>query len=109
MLLMKEINHTYEENQLIKQIIVSEQIWKEGGMYTSYCSELDVASCGKTVEEARNNLREVLEIFIEETSELGTLNDLLEEAGYDLSSEEDILVKRKELIEFDTLKVPLGK
>jgi len=109
MILIKKINHIYEENQLIKQIIVSEQIWKEGGMYTSYCPELDVASCGKTVKEARKNLKEVLEIFIEETSELGTLNDLLEEAGYNLSSKEDILVKRKELIEFDTLKVPIGK
>ena len=71
---------------MLKQIIVSEQIWKGGGMYTSYCPELDVASCGKTVEEARKNLREALGIFIEETSKSGTLNDLLEEANYDLSS-----------------------
>jgi len=94
---------------LPKQIIVSEQIWKEGRMYTSYCPELDVASCGRTVDEARKNLKEALEIFIEETSKIGTLRDLLEEAGYDLSSKEDILVKRKELIEFETIKVPLGK
>lgn len=92
-----------------KHIIVSEQIWKEGGMYTSHCPELDIASCGKTVDEARKNLREALEIFIEETHNMGTLKDLLEEAGYDLSSEEEILVKRKELIEFETIKIPLGK
>ncbi len=92
-----------------KQIIVSEQIWKEGRMYTSYCPELDVASCGKTVSEARKNLREALEIFIEETYKVGTLKDLLEEAGYDLSSTEEILVKRKEIIEFETIKVPIGK
>ena len=77
---------------------MSEQIWKEGGMYTSYCPELDIASCGKTVDKARKNLREALEIFIEETDKIGTLKDLLEEAGYDLSSEEEILVKRKELL-----------
>jgi len=92
-----------------KQIIVSEQIWKEGRMYTSYCPELDVASCGKTVNEARKNLREAIEIFIEETYKMGTLKDLLEEAGYDLSSTEEILVKRKEIIEFETIKVPIGK
>lgn len=92
-----------------KRIIVSEQIWKEGGMYTSYCPELDVASCGRTVDEAKKNLREALEIFIEETSKMGTLKDLLEEAGYDLSSKEETLVKRKELIEFESIKVPLGK
>jgi hypothetical protein len=33
----------------------------------------------------------------------------LEEAGYDLSSKEEILVKRKELVEFDAIEVPLGK
>ncbi len=92
-----------------KRIIVSEHIWKEGGMYTSFCPDLDVASCGRTVDEAKKNLREALEIYVEETSKIGTLNDLLEEAGYDLSSEENILVKRKELIEFETIKVSLEK
>lgn len=90
-----------------KQIIVSEHIWKEGGMYTSFCPEIDVTSCGRTVAEAKKNLREALDIYVEETSKMGTLNDLLEEAGYDLSSEETTLVKRKEIIEFETIKVSL--
>jgi len=94
---------------LAKKIIVSEQIWKEGNIYTSYCPELDVASCGRTVDKARKNLKEALEIFIEETSKLGTLEELLEEAGYDLSSQEETLVRRKELIEFETIEVPIGK
>jgi len=78
-------------------------------MYTSYCPELDVASCGKTVKEARKNLKEAIEIFIEETKKLGTLKDLLEEAGYDLTSKDEVLIKRKEIIEFDTIQVSLGK
>lgn len=94
---------------MAKRIIVSEQIWKESNMYTSYCPELDVASCGQTVDEARKNLKEALEIFIEETSKLGTLDELLEEAGYDLSSRDQILVRRKELIEFEMIELPLGK
>ena len=94
---------------MTKRIIVCEQIWKESNMYTSYCPELDVASCGQTVDEARKNLKEALEIFIEETSKLGTLDELLEEAGYDLSSRDQILVRRKELIEFETIELPLGK
>jgi predicted RNase H-like HicB family nuclease len=92
-----------------KQIIVSEHIWKEGGMYTAFCPEIDVASCGRTVDEAKENLREALEIYVEETSKKGTLKDLLEEAGYDVSSEEEVLVKRKEIIEFETIKVSLEK
>lgn len=94
---------------MAKRIIVSEQIWKESNMYASYCPELDVASCGQTVDEARKNLKEALEIFVEETSKLGTLDELLEEAGYDLSSQDQILVRRKELIEFETIELPLGK
>ena len=51
-------------------------------MFTAYCPELDVASCGHTSEEAKKNLREVIEIQLEETAKLGTLNDFLAEAGY---------------------------
>jgi len=31
--------------------------------YVSLCPELDIASQGDTVDEARNNLREALELF----------------------------------------------
>ena len=53
-------------------------IWQEGNMYTAYCPELDLATCGHTIEEARRNLYEVIEIFLEETTKMGTLEELLE-------------------------------
>ena len=40
-------------------------IEREGDGYVSLCPELDIASQGDTVEEARNNLREALELFFE--------------------------------------------
>jgi len=40
-------------------------IEREGDGYVSLCPELDIASQGNTVEEARNNLREALELFFE--------------------------------------------
>ena len=40
-------------------------IRREGEGYVSLCPELDVASQGGTVEEARDNLREALELFFE--------------------------------------------
>ena len=46
-------------------------------MYTAYCPELDVVSCGRDVAEARKNLLEVIEIQLEETAKLGTLNAFL--------------------------------
>ena len=40
-------------------------IEQEGKGYVSLCPELDIASQGDTVEEARNNLIEALELFFE--------------------------------------------
>ncbi|MDX8401263.1 MAG: type II toxin-antitoxin system HicB family antitoxin [Mariprofundaceae bacterium] len=40
-------------------------IEREGDGYVSLCPELDIASQGKTVAEARENLREALELFLE--------------------------------------------
>ena len=40
---------------------------EEGG-YMALCPQLDVASQGATVEEARDNLQEALELFFETAS-----------------------------------------
>ncbi|MEK7277594.1 MAG: type II toxin-antitoxin system HicB family antitoxin [Chloroflexota bacterium] len=43
-------------------------IERQGDGYVSLCPELDIASQGDTIEEARENLREALELFIESAS-----------------------------------------
>ena len=43
-------------------------IERESDGYVSFCPELDVASQGETIEEARRNLREALELFFETAS-----------------------------------------
>jgi predicted RNase H-like HicB family nuclease len=40
-------------------------IEKEGDGYVALCQEFDVASQGDTVEEAKANLREAVELFLE--------------------------------------------
>ena len=40
-------------------------IEREGNGYVSLCPELDIASQGVSIEEARDNLREALELFFE--------------------------------------------
>ena len=40
-------------------------IEREGDGYVSLCPELDIASQGDTVEEAKNNLAEAIELFLE--------------------------------------------
>ena len=43
-------------------------IHREGDGYVALCQELDVASQGDTVEQARANLREAVELFLETAS-----------------------------------------
>lgn len=43
-------------------------IEREDEMYVALCPEIDVASQGTTVEEARNNLQEAIELFLEHAS-----------------------------------------
>ena len=40
-------------------------IEREGDGYTALCPELDIASQGDTIEEARRNLQEAIELFFE--------------------------------------------
>jgi len=84
---------------------LTEELWKEGDMYLSYCPELDIASCGETVAQAKKNLHEVIIINLEEAQKLGTLNDLLKEAGLDEA--QGILSSRKELVGFTPIEVAL--
>lgn len=43
-------------------------IEREGGGYVSLCPEFDIVSQGDTIEQARENLREALELFFETAS-----------------------------------------
>jgi len=47
------------------KIRLTEEIWKEGNMYVSYCPELDIASCGEDVHQAKKNLIEAISINID--------------------------------------------
>jgi predicted RNase H-like HicB family nuclease len=43
-------------------------IWREDEGYVALCSELDIASQGDSVEDARRNLKEAVELFFETAS-----------------------------------------
>lgn len=43
-------------------------IEREGAGFVSLCPELDIASQGDSVEQARDNLQEALELFFETAS-----------------------------------------
>lgn len=58
------------------------QVWKEGDKYVSYAPELDVSSVGESIAEAKKNLLEAVECFIETADQMGTLEEILEESGF---------------------------
>ncbi|MCX6275948.1 MAG: type II toxin-antitoxin system HicB family antitoxin [Bacteroidetes bacterium] len=43
-------------------------IEREGKQYVSLCPELDIASQGTSIEKARDNLKEAVELFFETAS-----------------------------------------
>jgi len=49
----------------MKNYILTAVVEREGDGFVALCPELDVASQGNTVEEARINLKEAVELFLE--------------------------------------------
>ena len=70
-------NLTFEGNTMQKQLTAI--IEREGNGYVSLCPELDIASQGDTIEDARKNLREALELFFETASPVEIKTRLHEE------------------------------
>jgi len=49
----------------MSHVQVTAIIEREGDCYVALCPELDVASQGETIEDARKNLQEAVELFLE--------------------------------------------
>ena len=47
----------------------------------AHTPELDVSSCGGSMAKGFENLKEAVRLFLEEAEKLGTLEQILEEAG----------------------------
>ena len=57
-------------------------------MYVAYAPALDVSSCGATDEEARKNIRDAVRGFLAASADIGTLDEILQEAGYEREGEQ---------------------
>jgi predicted RNase H-like HicB family nuclease len=70
-----------EERMIRKVHQVTALIEREGDGYVALCPELDIASQGDTVEGARKDLLEALELFFETASPTEIHNRLHNEDG----------------------------
>jgi predicted RNase H-like HicB family nuclease len=71
----------------MQDIAVTVHTFKEANMFVAYVPELDLSSCGTTNEEARKNIRNAVRGFLETSADMGTLAEILEEAGYQRDGE----------------------
>ena len=58
------------------------EVFREEGTFVGDCPDLDVSSFGDSVEKAEESLREAVAAFAEGCQSLGTLDEVLEEAGF---------------------------
>jgi predicted RNase H-like HicB family nuclease len=63
-------------------------IFREGPTFVAYVPALDVSSCGSTDEEARRNIRDAVRGFLAASAGMGTLDEILQEAGYEREGEQ---------------------
>ncbi len=64
------------------------------------CPELNVSSFGDTIDEAKASLKEAIETFVEECEIMGTLEEVLEEAGFDKRLEpSEVWMPREPVVE----------
>ncbi|KAF5434812.1 putative nuclease of the RNAse H fold, HicB family [Candidatus Methanophagaceae archaeon] len=75
----------------MSRISLEINVFKERNVYVALCPELNVSSFGDDIESAKESLREALEAFLEGCEAMGTLQDILEDAGFVKEKESWIL------------------
>lgn len=86
----------------INYIDVTTVVEREGDQFVSVCPELGTASCGDTVQEALDNLKEAIEVHLNGLEEVGERERVFEERGIRVVS-----VSSDSPLE-GNLRVPLG-
>jgi predicted RNase H-like HicB family nuclease len=88
------------------KIQLTTRIFKEGRTFVAHALELDVSSCGGSKDKALRNLKEAVRLFLEESEKMGTLGQILQEAGY-TTTKQKIASPKFSSVERVTLPLPL--
>jgi len=75
------------------------ELWQRGTWFIAKLPELDFVAQGKTIEEAKKNLQEVVAIQFKEMKQMGTLDDYLAECGFVLHG--DTIEPENEMVGFE--------
>ena len=73
-------------------------------MWLAHALELEVSSCGGSKEKALRNLKDAVRLFLEEAEKMGTLEQILDEAGYSKAKQK---LARPKVISVQRVTLPL--
>jgi len=68
----------------LESLMLGVTFMKEDGTFIAHSPALDLSSCGETFEEAKSNFEDAVDIFFDECTKDGTLNQVLESLGWTL-------------------------
>ena len=87
------------------ELNITIEIWRKGNWFLATAPELDFVSQGKTLQEAKHNLMEVIKIQFDEMKEMGTLDDYIAECGF--IARGGRILPQKEIVGFEKSVVTL--
>ena len=73
-------------------ISVEVVVTKEGNQYSSWCPELDIASCGDSPEDAIRNLGDALQLYVDTLEEEGERVRVFKERGIRLVAADEAVI-----------------
>ena len=82
---------------MLRELIFRAEFFREDDLYVGLCPELSVSSFGEDIKDAERSLLEAIRAFIEACEEMGTLEEVLEEAGF--LKKEDVWFSREPVME----------
>ncbi len=74
----ENVKRAADKSRIVYQIQES----RSGSVYEAFCAELLITGFGDTAEAAKEELRSQVAMYLEDCDELGTLDDVLIEAGF---------------------------
>ena len=81
-------------------IAIEVVVTKEGNQYSSWCPNLDIASCGDSSEEAIKNLSDALELYLNTLEEEGEREQVFKERGIRVVSADEPVIPNSFIIQY---------
>ena len=89
------------------RVMYRAEIFSEGDCFVGYCRELDVSSFGDTPEDASSSLQEAVEAYLEGCENLGTLDNVMVDSGFEKKN--DVWRLRERIVEEKVATIQEGK